>query len=65
MATQRGYYREEMERATNNIEMALTHLTRVMDAYRDAHPDISEAIKQCCDAIVMVGETVLSIHDSV
>lgn len=65
MATKRGYYRGEMLRAIDNIEMALTHITRVIDAYKDPHPEVSETAKQCGDALVMVAETILKLHESV
>lgn len=65
MATERGYYREEMLRAVNNIEMALTHLTRLVIAYEKDHPDISNQIKQVCEGLVMCGEVVTQIHDQI
>ena len=65
MATQRGYYREEMERAIANLEMALTHLSRVVAAYQEAHPEVSDPIKACGDGIVAIAEVIQQIHETV
>ena len=65
MASARGYYKEEMKRSIDNIEMALTHLARVIEAYRKAHPEISEKIKECGDGLVMIAEIIRSIEETV
>lgn len=65
MATKRGYYREEMERAVSNLEMALTHLVRVGGAYSEAHPEVTEKINEVCEALVTIGEIIQSIHDNI
>lgn len=65
MATKRGYYKEELDRSIANLEMALTHLTRVMEAYSEAHPDISEQVAKCGEALVIIAETIASINKSI
>lgn len=65
MATTRGYMLQELDRANVNIEMALTHLARVIAAYEKYHPEISEQVRTCGDALVTVAETIKSIHDSI
>lgn len=65
MATKRGYYLEEIDRAISNLEMALTHIARVVEAYKEAHPDISDAAKSCGDGIVVIGETLQQIHEMI
>lgn len=65
MATKRGYYREELERAVDNLEMALTHLSRVVAAYAAAHPDISAQVKMAGDAIVEIALVLKKIHDTI
>lgn len=65
MATQRGYYREELERSVANIEMALTHLTRVIEAYEKAHPEISQKVAECGEGLVVIAEVIGSIHDAI
>ncbi len=65
MATKRGYYKEELRRAVDNIEMSLTHLDRLVKAYGEAHPDISEMVKACGDALVMVAENLNKINESI
>lgn len=65
MATQRGYYREELERSVNNVEMALTHLVRVGAAYSEAHPEVTEKVNEVCEALATIGEIIQSIHDSI
>ncbi len=65
MATERGYYRAEMERAINNIEMALTHIARIVEAYRMAHPDISSQANEIGEALVLIGDAIQALHDSV
>lgn len=65
MATERGYYREEMERSIKNIEMALMHLTRVINKYAEPHPEIASQVQECGEALVLIGEAIQSIHDSI
>jgi hypothetical protein len=65
MATQRGYYREELERTITNLEMALTHIARVVEAYQEAHPEISDKAAECGNALLMVAEVIQSIHESI
>jgi hypothetical protein len=65
MATRRGYYRAEMKRAVANIEMALTHLVRLIEPYSQAHPEISSAIEDICSALVAIGEAIEKVHDSI
>ncbi len=65
MATARGYYREELQRAIDNLEMALTHLARVVDAYKEAHPEISDKVLECGNGLVMIAEIIRSIHESI
>ena len=65
MATQRGYYREEMERAANNINMALTHLVRVVEAYAEAHPEVSQAITAAGDGLVVARDVILQVREAI
>ncbi len=65
MATARGYYKEELDRSIANLEMALTHLARVIDAYKEHHPDIAEKIKECGDGLVMIAEIIRSVNESI
>lgn len=65
MASARGYYKEEMKRAIDNLEMALTHLARVVEAYQAPHPEISEKIRECGDGLVMIAEIIRSVEESV
>lgn len=65
MATQRGYYKEELRRSIDNIEMALTHLARVVAAYQEAHPDIAKSVRECGDALVTVGEVITKIEERI
>lgn len=65
MATKRGYYREEIRRTIDNLEMGLTHLARLVDAYKDPHPELAEAFKQVGDALVLCAETLQKLHDTV
>ena len=65
MATQRGYYREELERAIANIEMSLTHLARLIEAYSQPHPEVSEKLLECGNALTMVAEVIQSVHDEI
>lgn len=65
MATMRGYYREELERAVNNLEMALTHLARVIEAYKTDHPDISANVQMIGDAVAQLADLIKAIHDEI
>jgi hypothetical protein len=65
MATRRGYYRAELMRAKDNLEMALTHLVRVRDAYDEQHPEVGEAIQQIGDVVVFAGDAIQKIHDNI
>lgn len=65
MATQRGYYKEELKRSVDNIEMALTHLDRVINAYKEAHPEISDLVQACGDALVMVADNLNKINETI
>lgn len=63
MATQRGYYKEELDRAIKNLEMSLTHLSRVIEAYSEAHPDIAAKVAECGEGIVTIAEVIASINE--
>lgn len=65
MATKRGYYRAELLRAIDNIEMALTHITRIIEAYEKDHKDVSQMATQIGQMLVTVGELVQRLHDSI
>lgn len=65
MATQRGYYREELERAIDNVEMALTHLSRVVEAYAKPHPPISRMALEIGNALVTMAELIKKLHDEI
>ncbi len=65
MATKRGYYREEMLRAIANIEMALTHLSRIIEAFTPQHPEIASQIKELGDALVGIAEILGAIRDRI
>lgn len=65
MATRRGYYRAELLRAVDNIEMALTHLSRVVDAYAPDYPEIAKYVQQIGDALVIITDNIKSLHDSI
>lgn len=65
MATKRGYYRAELERAIDNIEMALTHLSRVVEAYGKDHKDISDMILSIGNGLVQLAELLKQVHDSI
>lgn len=65
MATQRGYYREELERATKNIDMCFVHLVRVLEAYAVPHPEIASQVQVAGDGLDMVRSIIVKIHDSI
>lgn len=65
MATQRGYMRSELLRAIENITMALTHLARIVDAYKVHHPEVSQYAQNIGDALVTIAENIQSLHDSI
>ncbi len=65
MATKRGYYREELERAISNIEMALTHLVRVIEAYQGPHPEIAEQVLSAGEGLEMAGEIIKKVHEQI
>jgi len=65
MATMRGYYRSELLRAINNIEMALTHLVRLVLAYAEAHPDIASQLDDVCEGLNLAITVIRKIHDSI
>lgn len=65
MATRRGYFREELLRSKDNLEMALTHLVRVRDAYEQQHPEVSDKVQLIGDAIVAAAEAIQTLHDSI
>ena len=65
MATQRGYFKEELDRSVANIEMALTHLSRVIEAYSEAHPDIALKIAECGEGLVTIAEVIHSVNEAI
>ncbi len=65
MATQRGYYREELLRAKDAIEKTLTHLARVRDAYQNAHPEVTDTVQVVGDTLVECAEVIQKLHDSI
>lgn len=65
MATRRGYFRSELLRANDNIEMSLTHLLRVKEAYEKDYPQIAEYVQKLGDALVLIHENITKLHDSI
>ncbi len=65
MATRRGYYREELERAVANIEMSLTHLARVIEAYEPQHPEVSANVLEIGNALTTLAELIQAVHDQI
>lgn len=65
MATERGYYRSELLRAIENIEMSLTHLSRVVGAYEKDHKDVSDMVLSIGNALVHLAELIKSVHDTI
>lgn len=65
MSTARGYYREELRRAINNICMCLTHLERVEKAYKEYHPEISQSVYALITLLITIAETLEEIHDQI
>lgn len=65
MATKRGYYREELRRSMDNLEMALTHLARFVQAYEKDYPEIARTVQAAGDVIVKVAETLTEVHDAI
>ncbi len=65
MATMRGYYRAELLRAITNIEMALTHMVRIVAAYADQHPEIANQAAEICEGLEIAGRAIQALHDSI
>ncbi len=65
MATRRGYYRGELLRAVENITMALTHLTRIVEAYEKDYPEISHHVQEIGDAMVAIADLIKALHDTI
>lgn len=65
MATQRGYFKEELNRAVNNIEQTLTHVSRLVEPYAEAHPEISAYAAAICDALVEIGENIQQLNERI
>lgn len=65
MATKRGYYRGELERSIDNIEMSLTHLARVVDAYQLNYPDIAKQVRTLGDTLVRIAELIAQVRDAI
>jgi hypothetical protein len=65
MATRRGYYRAELERANNHVEIILMHLARVLEAYGPQHPEIALMAEEIGDALVKVHEAIYKIHEMI
>lgn len=64
MATKRGYYREELLRAKENIEWSLTHLARLVDAYSEPHPEIAVQVTEIGNMLVSIADLIQKLHDS-
>jgi hypothetical protein len=65
MATKRGYYRSELLRSIKNIEMALTHLLRVVEAYSGPHPEVAIQAGQIGQSLAMIAELIQQLHDDI
>lgn len=65
MATRRGYYREELRRSIHNLNMALTHLERFVEAYSEQHPEIAVVAIELGNMIVQTGELIQKLHDEI
>lgn len=65
MATKRGYYKEELNRAVDNLEMALTHLARLVEAYGPYHPEIAEQVRLIGNAIVEIATAIKTVQESI
>lgn len=65
MATKRGYYREELLRAMNNLAMCIVHLSRVIEAYNEIHPEVSSPITEATNAILAIAEVIEKVYDEI
>lgn len=65
MATRRGYFLEELQRAKENLEWSLTHLARIVEAYQEPHPEIANQATEIGNAIVMIADAIQKLHDSI
>lgn len=56
MATKRGYLLGELDRSQANIEMCVTHLDRIIEAYKDVYPEVAASLLQIALALVELKE---------
>lgn len=55
MATKRGYIRQELKRANNNLDKVLLHFGNLKPLFDDEYPKVSESI-------VLLGVTVANLQ---
>jgi hypothetical protein len=61
----RKAYKRELERVISNLEWALTHLARVVDAYEQDHPDISQAAETIGHGIAIAADATQKLNERI
>lgn len=65
MATKRGYYLQELERAKDNLNLIFTHVYRFEQAYRPAHPELADVALSIIETLSLIDDTLQKLHDSI
>ena len=63
--TSRKLYKRELVRIIGNMEWALTHLGRFIEAYSEHHPDLASQAAAIGEGVVYLIEAVKKLNDQV
>lgn len=58
----RQTYKREIERAANNLDMPMTHLLRVVEAYKEHHPDIANYAEVIAQTLANAQEAINNLN---
>ena len=63
--TSRKLFKRELERIIGNMEWALTHLARFIEAYSEFHPDLSAQAVSIGEGIIFLIDAVKKLDEQV
>ena len=63
--TSRKLYKRELDRIVGNMEWALTHLARFIEAYSEHHPDLAAQAGTIGEGVVYLIDAVKKLNDQV
>lgn len=57
--------KRELDRARNNLDMAMTHIARVAETYKEQHPEISEPLELMGGTLVACQDVLYGVNEKI